>query len=386
MKKWTFLLTVLMVMAWAHSASAAANVWPSGPKQVTVGQTFNVVILVTGAKDVDTVRLNGSYSQDTLEWRGAQPGGVFQNVSPGTYVDQGKGKYSFGAFTLAQKANGATRFAILTFRAKKVGSGYIQLDGTSRVLSAGEEQIGSVGRLNITIVEAAPPPPPTPYVIKLFSSSHPDTEAWYANGKVVAGWAIEGKPVKTEYIGFDQEPEGPAETKTIVNTANFEPQYDGVWYIHLGVAFTDKTFERRNLRVQIDRVAPRPIYPTTDQTDVTSNILNYLRFGTMDDTSGIAKYDVYLDGTFVTSTLLQAYKLENQLPGTHEAVVKAYDLAGNNVEGKTTYNILAMEKPALPSIWNQIKLLIFILLAILILILLLLWDKRRKRKWYRLKR
>ena len=76
-------------------AEGSASAYPTGPKTVNVGQDFNVVINVSNAKDVDTIRMNGSYTQDFLEYKGAKPTGVFQNVSPGTYVDQPNGIFSF---------------------------------------------------------------------------------------------------------------------------------------------------------------------------------------------------------------------------------------------------------------------------------------------------
>lgn len=379
MKKALIVAIGMMTFAIGQTAFAAANAWPSGPKQVTVGQTFQVVILVNGAKDVDTIRMNGSYSQDFLDWKSAQPTGVFQYVSPGTYVDKAKGVFSFGAFTLNTKANGNSRLAVLTFRAKKVGSAYVQLASSSRVLSAGEEQIGTVGRLNINIVEAKPVPEAEKVEITLFSTTHPDPDTWYANGDVLAGWVIKGKPVKTTYVGFDQSPEGPAELVATTTSYAFEAPYDGVWYIHLGVAFTDKTYQRTDLRVQIDRQPPHPIAPTVDQTGVKAAIKNFLRYGTTDDASGIERYEVTLDGTMVTSTVLQWYGLQGLKPGTHTASVKAYDYAGNNVEGATSFEILEEGAVPKPSWSKALIAALYALFVVLMLLLVFLWDRRRKR-------
>jgi hypothetical protein len=185
---------VTSILLWTNgglipTVFAAANVFPTGPKKVTVGQTFNVVFSTSGAKDVDTMRLNGSFTSDLFDYKAAKPAGVFQNVSPGTYIDQAKGIFSFGAFTLSSRANGNSSLAVLTFKAKKVGTGYVQLTTNSKMLSAGEEQIGSVGRLNIEVVEAKNEPeqprpipasvPEGEVAIRFASPSHPNPDIWY---------------------------------------------------------------------------------------------------------------------------------------------------------------------------------------------------------------
>lgn len=386
-------MLVIAAMFWSQPASAATNAFPTGPKEVNVGQTFNVTISVSGAQDVDTIRLNGNYSQDLLEWKGSQPSGVFQNVSPGTYSNQATGIFSFGAFTLSSKANGSQRVAVLTFRAKKGGSAFVQLGTSSRILSAGEDQIGSVGRLNIKITEKAPATPDQPQpipkeippgvaAISLFSTTHPDPDLWYKEKEVMVGWKIEGKPVNTVYIGFDQDPQGPAETIVGDGMAKLVPTQDGVWYVHLGVSFKDKTYQRTDLRIQVDGTSPHPVYPIADQTGVPSTIPNHLRFGALDDVSGISRYEITLDGQFVTSTSEMSYPLAGLSPGTHVANVKAFDKAGNTSEGSTNIRIIEEEKPIIPeekvSLWDNLKILFFSLFAVLFIIFLLLWDKRRR--------
>lgn len=392
-----FALCLSAFLACGQTVNAAANVWPSGPSKVSVGQTFQVVIQVSGAVDVDTVRMNGSFTSDLLEWKTSSPSGVFQNVSPGTYVDQAKGIFSFGAFTLSSKANGATRFAVLTFKAKKAGNAYVQLTNGSKVLSAGEEQIGSVGRLNILIEDKVAAPeqpqkipekvPAGEVVISLFSTSHPNPNVWYPLGDVLIGWKIEGKSVKKTYIGFDQAPEGPAELVPTDSLAKFSPATDGTWYAHLGVDFTDRTYKRVDLRVMIDRKPPHLLTPIVDQTEVGSSIPNYVRFGTTDDESGVAKYDVIIDGKLVTSTQLQSYPVSGLEAGVHTVLVRATDFAKNSVEGSTSFRIIPKVAPEPPPLIGWDVFMLLLALLILIIILVTLWiiiGRRRKKKASRL--
>ena len=202
------------------------------------------------------------------------------------------------------------------------------------MLSAGEDQLGSVGRLNITIGETVVPSQPQPVpekvapdelVISLRSKTHPDPESWYTASKVAVDWVVLGKIVKKTYIGFNESPEGRVETEVFNTTGTtFDAPTDGVWYVHLGVDLKDNTHETADLRIQIDRTDPRPIAPNVDQTLVPASIPNMLRYGTVDDASGIARYEVYIDNKLVTSTVSTEYKLVNQSVGRHEVTVKAF--------------------------------------------------------------
>lgn len=394
-KRTLFAASGAIALLWGQVAFAAADLSPTGPSNVAVGQTFQVVVTVTGAKDVDTVRLNGTFSQDLLEWKGASPAGVFQNVSPGTYAEQAQGTFSFGTFTLGAKANGYTRVATLTFRAKKAGKAYVQLTSTSRVLSAGEDQLGAFGRLNITVGESVTPLQPEqpqliPSVLKpgavaiaLSSTSHPDPDVWYPSRNVSVGWTIAGKAVKHAFLGFDQSPLGPAETPVTTSTgATFVASNDGAWYAHLNVQFVDNTYERADLRILIDSTLPHPIYPTVDQTNINAQIVNYARFGTIDDVSGIGRYEVTVNGTLVTSTVLHAYPLKNQLPGDYTVNVRAFDLAGNSVEGHAYYRIVPTTGiPAQgQNFLDLLKLMLYILFVVMVLIFVLIWDRKRKKE------
>ncbi|MEK7115917.1 MAG: hypothetical protein AAB879_00810, partial [Patescibacteria group bacterium] len=222
-------------------------------------------------------------------------------------------------------------------RAKKNGNGSVRLT-TSRVLSAGAEQVGSVGGLNIHIEEKKKPADAAK--VSLQSASHPDEEKWYQNASVLVKWKIRGKPAERLTVGFDQDPEGPAESRLKDVFAKFAASKDGIWYVHLLAVFADRTHERMDFRVQIDRTPPHSVHPMTDQTNVPAHIPNAVRFGTIDDTSGIDHYDVYLDSRYVTSTRQTWYPLINQNVGTHTIFVRAFDRANNVSQGTTSFRII----------------------------------------------
>lgn len=377
--------------------AAGATATPTGPKTVTVGQTFRVTLTLSNAKDVDTIRMNGSFTQDLLEYKGSAPAGVFQNISPGTFFDQAKGIFSFGAFTLSSHANGSAAIAVLTFRAKKAGDAYVQLTTNSRILSAGEDQLAGTGRLNIKVEEGTPKPEqpqvispiatPGKLEISLQSSSHPDPNLWYANRNVAVEWVVQGKEVDKIYVGFDQAPEGPAETQKDSSNTFFIATEDGVWYAHLKVVFKDRSIETVDLRVQIDTQAPHAIVPIADQTNIIAGNPNVLRFATLDDASGIDHYDIYFNNILVTSTRAIAYSLASLAAGTYDIRVVAFDRAGNTATGNTSVTLLSSEAPITSNTlyWLQDMWPYLLLAALLLVMGLLAWwfwivGKRRKGK------
>ncbi|MCC7357040.1 hypothetical protein IT408_00850 [Candidatus Uhrbacteria bacterium] len=378
---------------WIPCVFAAANVFPTGPKKVTVGQTFNVVFNTSGAKDVDTVRLNGSFTNEIFDYKASKPAGVFQNVSPGTYVDQAKGIFSFGAFTLSSRANGNSALAVLTFRAKKVGSGFVQLTTNSKMLSAGEEQIGSIGRLNIEVVEAKNEPEqprPLPSIvpegeaaIRFLSPTHPNPDLWYSNREVDVTWEIKGKKLNKAYFGFDETPEGASELVVIPTTStHITLPGDGVYYAHLTLAFADGSIKREHLRIQIDQTAPTSVAIQSDQDLIPSSIPNKLRFGALDKTSGISKYEVSLNGIAVTTTALSFYDISNLNPMKYEAKVEAIDYAGNRTAATTTFEVIKQHviTPQIQTNQFDTSLIMYLLALIIIAALLILLGLTRHKK------
>lgn len=129
------LLIFLAVLLLAPRVVFAATAGLTGPAEVQAGRTFQVRMVVSGAKDVDTVRFVGSFPTDLLEFQGMSNGSSLPTRSPGSGATGGA--FNFGGFSLGNPVNGGTMAGILTFRAKKVGEATILLQAGTRILSAG---------------------------------------------------------------------------------------------------------------------------------------------------------------------------------------------------------------------------------------------------------
>ncbi|UCE37747.1 MAG: Ig-like domain-containing protein [Thermoplasmata archaeon] len=84
--------------------------------------------------------------------------------------------------------------------------------------------------------------------------------------------------------------------------------------------------------VYIDTTPPNEFTPTADPSNWTNNAQPVISFSTTDDMSGIDYYNISIDyGVF--SSQMSPYQLPSQTDGIHNITVRAYDMAGNYVEG-----------------------------------------------------
>lgn len=350
-RRWSaVLLALTLAFAGFPVAVHAAAAGVSGPSQVRVGATFRVNLIISGAKDVDTVRFVGTFPADVLELQGMANGSALPNRSPGS--GSGNGSFNLGAFSLGAAVNGSATVGTLTFRAKKAGEAVISLVSGTTILSAGESQLTGQGGLRVAVTEAPPPSdapaaPQPETKISLTSPSHADENAWYANRTVAIKWDVTGRTPQAVYVGFDQAPEGPAEERRSERSGEmaFTVPHDGVWYAHLVMRFSATEVERRDFRFQVDTTPPRAFAVVADHTDVVPTTPNALRFAALDDASGVRSYDVWINDRFVTSTSENAFPLSQLAAAEYAARVRATDAAGNSTEATTSFRIL----PVLPA-------------------------------------
>lgn len=387
MKYLSLLIALLFLVPKVALASTAGL---SGPAEVQVGRTFQVRMVVGGAKDVDTVRFVGSFPTDMLSYQGMSNGSSLPTRSPGSGATGGT--FNFGGFSLGNPVNGGAQAGVLTFKALKIGTATISLQAGTRILSAGEDQTTGRGSFTIKITEA-PAPGEIPIVapvqttIDLTSPTQPDQSAWSTNRNITLTWKFGGRQPTSYSIGFDQAPEGPAENKVIAeNSASFVAPSDGVWYGHLVVRYSPSEIVRKDFRFLIDSTVPRPLAVSVDQTDVRPGTPNFLRFTALDDASGISHYDVTINGTFVTSTRLSYLSLSDLGVGSYSARIKAVDFAGNSSEGVTEFRLI--EAPTLEQAVTRVeqtqdsilRLFLGIFVTILLFILGILIGRRMHEK------
>lgn len=406
------LVTLFVLMPLPSSAAGMSYVF-SGPKTASVGQVFQVTVQLNSAVDIDTVRLEGSYPSDLFELRGIIPSGALQNISPGNDVDSSAGTFSFGVFTTGDAVNGASKVALITLKALKPGTGELRLLSGSAAYAQGEG--GDLPGATIKITVAAPSvtpsvPPVVPPVVseilkpyqptkpaatstfQISSPTQPDPNLWYSNNKVVINWTTT-EQVRQVLGSFDQSPDATSYAPLSGSSATFYATQDGLWYAHLIVIFENGTFAREDFLVRIDTTPPLAPSPAVRQTEIPADFPNSVSYGTIDESSGIDRYEITVNGELVTSTRKTSFSLTDLPEGKNTIQVTAVDRAGNRSRGDTTFNLLTPSKArpaavptAVPlfdriiSLWRYPAVVLGIIIAITLYWAIFFLNKGRRKK------
>jgi hypothetical protein len=120
---------------------------------------------------------------------------------------------------------------------------------------------------------------------------------------------------------------------------------DGVHTIYVRAYDLAGNYREEIVNAYVDTFSPNPFIPTAEPSGWTNNIQPIISFVATDAISDIDHYDVKVDsGSFTTQT--SPYTLTSQVDGIHNISVRAYDMAGNYIDGYVNVYI----DTAIPSI------------------------------------
>lgn len=349
-----FLLAAfLLFLPSASRAASTVQASMVGPLSVLPGSSFQLTVSINASnQDIDTVRLLGSYDIRYFELIGYTLDGDFPSLSPGSGIQKESGNFSIGAYTINQGFSGVSRVATLTFQAKKEGTGSIKLLSNSTAYSHGNAlNISSVERkisISAQAVNKNVPPEETPSASFILSSAtHPDQNSWYPSRNVDLAWTVEGPAVRKSFFSVNLLANSVPSEAVEGLSRSFTLDSDGIWFAHVKVLLEDGSTLLRSYRILADIGKPLAPVPVPDQELVPVGVENTLHFGSVDETSGIVRYEVRLGGN-VISTTATSMLLPALAPGTHIITVTAFDRAGNTNVNTTTINVLSSAKSPMP--------------------------------------
>src|SRR3989344_3088073 len=217
-----FVLLYNFVISYASAAGSASLSLSPGQGTFVVGNTFDVSIFVnTNGNDINTVEANLKFSADTLQIVSPSAGQSFISVwvTQPTFSNE-EGMIHFAGGLPSPGINTtAGLVSTITFRAKAPGTATIEILPDSKVLlndGKGTNILTSTARGSYQLTLAAPGGP------EIYSSTHPDQNAWYKNNNPFFSWsrdlpAIQAGPAgegMTEFSWwFDEDPRGYADNK-----------------------------------------------------------------------------------------------------------------------------------------------------------------------------
>ncbi|KKU40143.1 MAG: hypothetical protein UX57_C0024G0015 [Candidatus Uhrbacteria bacterium GW2011_GWE2_46_68] len=342
-----FIVSILSCVGSPVSAAGFATLSLSpGQSNVGEGETFQVFIFAQGNQEaIDTARAYISFDPDFLLATDASlTGGAFPRTSPGSGINNTKGEISIGGFTLGDPLDESGTLATLTFTALKTGTTEIALLPNSHMISNGEERIDTSWLNSVEVmIEDAQAVQEGAGTLSITCDSHPDVNVWYTENSVYCTWEVEGgeKAIESYGVSIDQNPDINPTQEVTTATASLE-QYDlgdALWYLHVKGFYEDGTETlTAHYPIHIDTIPPNPIFPTVSLEQAIVGEPVELWFGTTDDGSGIAYYEVAINGgIYIPQT--SPFVLTDLEEGTYLFQVGAVDYAGNGMYGSVSTRV-----------------------------------------------
>ena len=242
----------------------------------------------------------------------------------------------------------ATRSASLTFSSASVLANDGQ--GTNILTTLGNASffLGSpdLSALESTTVAETAGTPGAP---RVFSSSHPDPNKWYAQSLAKFTWTLPSDVTEASLL-MSQIPQAIPTVMYVpaVSSKEIDNVVDGIWYFHARLRNALGWGSTSHLRFQID--TEKPYQFTIEERrrqDLTEPRATFV-FGAKDRMSGIDYYEVQIDGESPHIWREEGkgfYETPVVGPGRHTLIAKAVDKAGNSLADSVEFMVEALETP-----------------------------------------
>lgn len=356
-------LFVLVVFGVASTAFAASLSLSPATGVYTSGQTFSATVLVnTNGKAINAADGTVSFDPNQLAVVGVSKGPIFSLWTADPSFSNSAGTVSFSGGTPTGYTGGAGSVVTITFRAKGSGPTKVNFSKGS-VLAAdglGTNVLNNMAGGNYTISAAAAVPEPetiieyvpaanTPGAPKVTSATHPDPAMWYKSDRATLSWSLPSGITAVRTL-LDNAPSSiPSKVYAPpINEIDLEGLEEGEQYFHIQYQNADGWGRITHYRLAVDATAPSDLSLTlADDADLSSPNQTIL-VSVTEETSGIARYNVQLDGGEPVSydeTGSSTIELRELEPGHHTVVVEAFDKAGNSTIANLSFSVQAFDKP-----------------------------------------
>lgn len=311
-----FLFPILSANVFAASSSFSV----SNPGKKNTGETFSVNINVSGSEAYNAVTANVSFTN--LTYVSVSANSEWTGVSGPT---RSGNSISFSGAKLGGSFSGSKRVLTVTFKAPNTaGTSSISASGTIALADgAGTKVNGSSGSTSVTIQT---PPPPTPTVVSaptVTSSTHPDSNTWYALNTSTLSWNKDEGVTGFSYILDQSATTTPDDTSEGTDTSKtYSSLLEGKSYFHIKALNSVGWSGVTHFLIQTDLSKPYPFSITKIKGDDGKYVIY---FSTDDEYSGISKYTLKLNQVDI-GEIKSKYLLESD---TGNIEVTAYDKVGN---------------------------------------------------------
>jgi hypothetical protein len=340
-----FLFAMFFLPSFAQAAGSAELSFSEDTYTFTRGEQFDVVVEVAANQSsLDTVRAVVTFDPNVLMAQDVQLLGVFDRSAPGNYIDNTRGKVSWGAFTLEDPLNTSTSLLSITFLAVGEGSADVSISSDSKAISQGQEYFNA-GSLDVASVAVTVPATDDAEsaLLVLESVTHPSEMQWYPSTDVAMSWTeLESDSAIVSYTyTLDEDPQASLAqvVDASVTDVLIDVVEDGIYTFRIqGLQADGATTPIAERVVRVDTTPPNPIQLTAQDTQLLEGESAWLSYATTDEASGVLQYQIAInEGPFE----LQAspVQVEGLPAGTYFFRVAALDRAGNTSYGSESVRV-----------------------------------------------
>ncbi len=376
-KKLLFLSAAIAVVSF-NTAHAATMSFMSGVTGASIGDTIDVSVRIDSqGQTVNAAQGTITYPTDILQVvRVDHSNSVFNIWAQEPTVNTSTGQISFLGGATNSFSGGSLYVLDVVFEARGTGlatigfenAGVTAGDGTgANILSSSTAMSFMVGAPSTApfsgssstqiavapqaVVQQAPPAPvqikrpavPTttvPVAPSLSVGLYPDQTAWYNTiGNFLVQWQLPAD-VTNVATAVDQNPQfDPTVSEGLFGSKTFSAVGEGIWYLHVRFKNSVGWGPTTNYRIAIDVTPPFPFSAVIKEGSPTEISAPTVQFGTKDQPSGVAFYQILADGNVVGSTTDTSFVLPSLSFGSHDIVVQAVDYAGNITASRLSVTI-----------------------------------------------
>lgn len=359
----------LIAPAFVLTAEAAQFQVSPTPVSTSVGRTFTVSVDVESDKPYNAGSAEIKYDSSFLSAsRASKDGSAFTiwAVEPAISASEGVVKFEGGHTAII---SGRKKVVSVTFTAKKEGATSITFSKGS-ILAAdgsGTDIYQSSAAVPVTIAAGTGAPEAggtkpkqdtsdeetkaggeLPELPLINSTTHPKEDAYSGAPTAKFSWEL---PLDVSIVRVEVDQASSTIPKQSYDPAIADKEFrdfkDGANYIHVRYKNTAGWGPTMHRKFMVDRVQPKEFTVTATVPEKENNIT--LAFETSDELSGLANYEVVLDGGQPKKISLAEIK-EGKYPllaipnGSHSVKITAYDNGGNKREAEAAFMVNAPVK------------------------------------------
>ncbi len=391
----SLLFVFLLVLVLPRPSYAASYAFSPATGSYEVGKSFTVKVMVNAGGDaVNTGDATITYDSNLLTAVSAAKESAFNLWVTEPTIKAGTITFAGGGTTAI---SGTKAIVTITFKAKAEGTATVAFSKATLLAGAGQNVLSGSDGATFTITPAAATPEPTadpeeenrntkippPDAPVIKSTTHPESEEWYAASDAAFNWDIP-YGVTAMRLSFDQDEKGaPTEQhKPPIGEWKTSGVTDGVWYLHADFENRGGWGSSTSFAIHVDTTPPEEFSVSAAGGDLTAE----LRFEAVDALSGISYYEVSIDDgsprDVQPTELTDGYRLTNLDPGEHTIAVTAFDMAGNERSAGGSVEVTGTkqveEEVSEPIGFDAIYWVSLLFMAALAVVITMLIKERRK--------